>query len=162
MPAPSRRAQSTIVPLNGPWTGPALGDAALLIARVAKASSARWSRRVPLSVRVGGSAVVSGTAKKVTITAGGRAAPQAYTMEGRNSGRPIAHPVFARGERIRGRTGTVDKHGVKHYDPPGWTWARQIPVRPFMKEAADAASGKAADTFASKVINEWARASGFK
>jgi hypothetical protein len=152
MPAPSARAQSTIVPLNGPWTGPALGDAALLIARVAKASSARWSRRVPLSVRVGGTAVASGTAKKVTITAGGRAAPQAYTFEGRNSGRPIAHPVYGRGERKRGPGG----------HPPGWTWARQIPVRPFMKEAADAASGKAADTFASKVINEWARASGFK
>jgi hypothetical protein len=84
MPAPSARAQSTIVPLNGPWTGPALGDAALLIARVARASSARWSRRVPLSVRVG-SAAVSGTAAKVTITAGGRAAPQAYVMEGRSS-----------------------------------------------------------------------------
>jgi hypothetical protein len=161
MPAPSRRAQSTIVPLNGPWTGPALGDAALLIARVARASSARWSRRVPLSVRVGGSAVVSGTAKKVTIIAGGAKAPQAYTMEGRNSGRPIAHPVFGRGVRIRGRSGTVDKHGVKHYDPPGWTWAKQTP-RPFMKEAADAAAGKSADKFATRVIEEWARASGFK
>jgi hypothetical protein len=152
MPAPSRRAQSTIVPLNGPWTGPALGDAALLIARVAKASSARWSRRVPLSVRVGGSAVVSGTAKRVTITAGGAAAPQAYTFEGRNSGRPIAHPVYGRGPRKRGPGG----------HPPGWTWSKQIPVRPFMKEAADAAAGKSADTFANRIIDEWARASGFR
>ncbi|SRR6266705_3571303 len=161
MPAPSRRAQSTVVPFNGPWTGPALGDAALLIARAARASSARWSRRVPLSVRVGGAAVVSGAAKKVTITAGGARAPQAYVMEGRNSGKPIAHPVYGRGERIRGRTGTVDSRGVKHYDPPGWTWVKQ-PPRPFMKEAADAAAGKAADTFASRIIAEWARASGFK
>ncbi len=161
MPAPSRRAQSTIVPLNGPWTGPALGDAALLIARAARASSARWSRRVPLSVRVGATAVASGTAKRVTITAGGRAAPQAYTMEGRNSGKPIAHPVYGRGERIRGPLVSTDRHGKRHYDPPGWTWSKQTP-RPFMKEAADAASGKAADTFATRVIAEWARASGFK
>jgi hypothetical protein len=162
MPAPSARAQSTIVPLNGPWTGPALGDAALLIARVARASSARWSRRVPLSVRVGGSAVVSGTAKQVKIIAGGARAPQAYVFEGRNSGKPIAHPVFGRGERIRGALVSTDKHGRQHYEPPGWTWAKQIPPRPFMKEAADAASGKAADTFATRVIGEWARASGFK
>jgi hypothetical protein len=161
MPAPSARAQSTIVPLNGPWTGPALGDAALLIARAARASSARWSRRVPLSVRVGPTAVVSGSARQVKIIAGGRAAPQAYTFEGRNSGRPIAHPVFGRGERKRGTLARVDKSGKRHYDPPGWTWAKQTP-RPFMKEAADAAAGRSADTFANRVIAEWARASGFR
>lgn len=146
----SRSSRGTVKRFDGPWTGPALGDAALLIARAAKVSSARWSRRVPLSVRVG-RAALSGTARKVTITAGGAAAPQAYTFEGRNSGAPIAHPVYARGPRKRGPGGK----------PPGWTWSRQVP-RPFMKEAADAASGKAADTFASKMIAEWARASGFR
>ena len=148
--APSGRPKDTIVPFDGPWTGPALGDAAFLIARVARASSARWSRRVPLSIRVG-SPALSGTAKKVTITAGGPRAPQAYTMEGRNSGAPIAHPVYGHGERLRGPGG----------HPPGWTWAKQIP-RPFMAQAADAAAGGAADEFASRCIDEWAKASGFK
>jgi hypothetical protein len=161
MPAPSRRAKSTILPFNGPWTGPALSDAALLIARVAKASSARWSRRVPLSVRVS-SSVTTGTAKRVTITAGGRAAPQAYVMEGRNSGAPIAHPVFGHGERLRGTAVGKKKNGKLRYEPPGWTWARQIPVRPFMAQAAEAAAGSAADEFANRMITEWARASGFR
>jgi hypothetical protein len=116
---------------------------------------------VPLSVRVGGSAVLSGTAKKVTITAGGPRAPQAYTFEGRNSGRPIAHPVYGRGERKRGAFTHRDRSGRNHYDPPGWTWSKQTP-RPFMKEAADAAAGRSADTFANRVIAEWARASGFR
>jgi hypothetical protein len=82
-------------------------------------------------------------------------------VEGGYSGRDIPHPVYARGERKRGPLAYRDRSGRNHYDPPGWTWARS-PVRPFMKEAADAASGKAADTFANRVIAEWARASGFK
>ena len=83
-------------------------------------------------------------------------------MEGRNSGAPIAHPVFGRGERLRGTAVGKGKDGKLRYEPPGWTWAKQIPVRPFMKEAADAAAGNAADTFATRMIDEWARASGFK
>jgi hypothetical protein len=85
-----------------------LRKAAAPIADYARISSARWSRRVPASVRL------QGGASRITIAAGGQAAPQAYTMEGRADGRPIAHPVYGHGPRA------------------GWTWAKQIPVRPFL------------------------------
>src|ERR1700756_846009 len=91
-----------------------LREAAQIVADDAKLRSARWSRRVPLSVRL------QGGARSVTIVAGGPAAPQAYTMEGTRTGRPIAHPVYGRHDRPRS----------------SWTWVKQVP-RPFLLEAID-------------------------
>lgn len=113
-----------------------LREAATIVADDAKLRSARWSRRVPLSVRL------QGGARSVTIAAGGPPAPQAYTMEGTRTGRPIAHPVFARGPRS------------------GWTWVKQ-PPRPFLMEAIDAKSGEMLAAF-SKVVDDWAREKGYR
>jgi hypothetical protein len=103
----------------------------------AKLSSSRWSRRVPLSVRLGGGAT------HVQIVAGGQRAPQAYTMEGTASGAPIAHPVYARG-----------------LDRKKWTWVRQTP-RPFLREAIDANIDQMVGKFA-EVVNDWAHQAGYK
>jgi len=120
--------------------GKPLRDAADIIARAARQISSRYSRRIPASVRV----KVSGDGKTAVITAGGPAAPQAYTFEGRNSGAPIAHPVYGHGPRSE------------------WTWRNQIPVRPFMKQAVDSTIDEAADVWGSEVIDEWARRAGFR
>ena len=113
-----------------------LRKAAEPIADYARASSARWSRRVPASVRL------QGGASRITIGAGGQAAPQAYTMEGRHGGRPIAHPVYGHGPR------------------EDWTWAKQIPVRPFLEEAVDAKQDEMVRIFAG-VVDDWARDLGY-
>lgn len=113
-----------------------LREAAQIVADDAKRRSAMWSRRVPLSVRL------QGGARSVTIVAGGRAAPQAYTMEGTNTGRPIAHPVYGHGPRS------------------DWTWVKQ-PPRPFLREAVDAKSDEMTLAFA-QVIDDWAKERGFR
>ena len=113
-----------------------LRRAAQPVADYARASSSRWSRRVPLSVRL------QGGASRITIAAGGQRAPQAYTMEGRPDGRPIAHPVYARGPR------------------EDWTWRKQIPVRPFLREAIDARQDEMLEIF-SGVVEDWAHDLGY-
>lgn len=125
-----------------------LRKAAQPVADDAKRRSARWSRRVPLSVRL------QGGASRITIAAGGRAAPQAYTMEGRNDGRPIAHPVHGHGPRVRGPL-VNGRH-----DPPGWTWAKQRP-RPFLREAIDAKQDEMVRIFAG-IVDDWAHQLGYK
>lgn len=115
-----------------------LRQAAQIVADDAKLRSGRWSRRVPLSVRL------QGGARSVTIVAGGQDAPQAYTMEGKNSGAPIAHPVFGRSDELR----------------TDWTWVKQIP-RPFLREAIDAKSDEMLDAFA-QVIDDWSHDRGFR
>jgi len=109
--------------------------AAQPVADFARASSARWSVRVPASVRL------QGGASRITIAAGGRAAPQAYTMEGRESGAPIAHPVYGHGPREK------------------WTWVRQVP-RPFLLEAIDATEDQVVEIFAG-VVDDWAAELGY-
>jgi hypothetical protein len=113
-----------------------LRKAAAPIADYARISSARWSRRVPASVRL------QGGASRITIAAGGSRAPQAYTMEGRSDGRPIAHPVYGHGPRT------------------GWTWAKQIPVRPFLAEAVDARQDEMVRIFAG-IVDDWAHDLGY-
>lgn len=138
-----------------------LRKAAEPIAEHARISSARWSRRVPLSVRL------QGGASRITVAAGGKRAPQAYTMEGRASGKPIAHPVYGHGPRIRGPLVSGQpfgplRHGDKRrYEPPGWTWRDQIPVRPFLREAVDAEQDEMVRIFG-YVIDVWARQAGYK
>lgn len=114
-----------------------LRQAAIPIADYARASSARWSRRVPASVRL------QGGASRITIAAGGQAAPQAYTMEGRSDGRPIAHPVYGHGPRT------------------SWTWAKQIPVRPFLAEAVDVKQDEMVRIFAG-IVDDWAHDLGYR
>ena len=123
--------------------------AAAPVADYARASSSRWSRRVPLSVRL------QGGASRITIAAGGQRAPQAYTMEGRPDGRPIAHPVYGHGPRLRGPL-VNGRHR-----PPGWTWRKQIPVRPFLAEAIDAKQDEMLRIFAG-VVDDWAHQLGYK
>jgi hypothetical protein len=113
-----------------------LREAAAIIATDARARASRWSRRVPASVRM------QGGSSSVTVVAGGAAAPQAYTMEGKKSGAPVSHPVFGHGSR--------DK----------WTWVAQAP-RPFMREAVDAKAEEAFRAFA-KVVDDWAKEKGFR
>jgi hypothetical protein len=125
-----------------------LRKAAQVVADDAKLRASRWSRRVPLSIRM------QGGASRITIAAGGQRAPQAYTMEGRADGRPIAHPVYGRGPRVRGPlTGG-------RYDPPGWTWEKQVP-RPFLREAIDAKQDEMTRVFAD-VVDDWAHDLGYK
>jgi len=137
-----------------------LRKAAKPVADDARLRSARWSRRVPASVRL------QGGASRITIAAGGRAAPQAYTMEGRADGRPIAHPVYGHGPRIRGPLvsghpfGPLLEGEKRRYDPPGWTWAKQVP-RPFLREAIDAKQDEMVRIFAG-IIDDWARDLGYK
>ena len=114
-----------------------LRDACKPVVDAARLSSARWSRRVPASVRLGGGA------SSVQIVAGGQRAPQAYTMEGTASGAPIAHPVYARG-----------------LDRRKWTWVRQTP-RPFLREAIDSQIDVMVDKFA-QVVDDWAHQAGYK
>ena len=128
-----------IIPLDGPWIGIRLRQAAEVIAEDARALSGAWSERIPPSVRVYPSLTRGGTA--VTIAAGGVRAPMAYTFEGKRGGRPVWHPVFGHGERR------------------DWTWVPQTP-RPFMRPAAENRADQAADVFA-KAIDDWAAASGF-
>lgn len=118
----------------------------------ARARSARWSRRVPLSVRL------QGGSSRVTIAAGGKAAPQAYTMEGRADGAPVPHPVFAHGPRVRGPVVDVDGH--RRHVPPGWHWVNQTP-RPFLREAIDAQADEMARIF-SGIVDDWARDLGYR
>ncbi len=134
------RTVGGIVPLNGPWIPERLKQAAEVIAEDARILSAAWSERVPPSVRVYRPRR-GGLGMSVTISAGGVRAPMAYTNEGYRGGRPVWHPVFAQGDRA------------------DWTWVPQTP-RPFMRPAAEARAGQAADMFA-KAIDDWARASGF-
>ena len=115
-----------------------LREAAEIVAEDARIRSARWSRRVPLSVRL------QGGARSVTIVAGGPQAPQAYTMEGTRTGRPIAHPVYGRHDRPRSK----------------WTWVKQ-PPRPFLLEAVTAKSTEMTLAFA-QVIEDWAKEKGFR
>ena len=137
-----------------------LQAAAKPVADAARLSSSRWSRRVPLSVRI------QGGATRVQIVAGGRTAPQAYTMEGRADGRPIAHPVYGHGPRKRGPLGSGHPYGpLRHgeerrYDPPGWTWREQTP-RPFMREAIDSTADEMVRIFAG-VVDDWAHQLGYK
>jgi hypothetical protein len=113
-----------------------LRRAAQPIADYARLSSSRWSRRVPASVRL------QGGASRITIAAGGSRAPQAYTMEGRSDGRPIAHPVYGHGPRA------------------SWTWAKQTP-RPFLEEAIDVKQDEMLRIFAG-VVDDWARDLGYR
>jgi cytochrome P450 len=114
-----------------------LREAAQPVADYARASSARWSRRVPASVRL------QGGASRITIAAGGARAPQAYTFEGRESGAPIAHPVYGHGPRET------------------WTWRKQIPVRPFLREAIDATEDQVVEIF-SGIVDDWTEELGYK
>jgi hypothetical protein len=125
-----------------------LRRAAEPIADYARLSSARWSRRVPASVRL------QGGASRITIAAGGQRAPQAYTMEGRPDGRPIAHPVYGHGPRVRGPL--VDGR----HEPPGWTWVKQIP-RPFLAEAVDVKQDEMLRIFAG-IVDDWAHELGYR
>ncbi len=127
-----------------------LRRAAQPVADDARLRSARWSRRVPASVRL------QGGASRITIAAGGQRAPQAYTMEGRADGRPIAHPVYGHGPRIRG---PVDAK-TGHHHPPGWTWVKQTP-RPFLREAIDAKQDEMVRIF-SGIVEDWAKQLGYK
>jgi hypothetical protein len=129
-----------------------LRQAAQPIADYARLSSSRWSRRVPLSVRL------QGGASRITIAAGGKAAPQAYTMEGRADGRPIAHPVYGHGPRLRGSI--MGGRGHFRYNPPGWTWVKQTP-RPFLAEAVDAKQDDMVRIF-SGIVDDWAKQLGYK
>ncbi len=126
-----------------------LRKAAQPVADDARLRSARWSRRVPASVRL------QGGASRITIAAGGQRAPQAKTMEGNPDGTPCAHPVYARGPRIRGPL--VNGRHV----PPGWTWVKQIPVRPFLREAVDAKQDEMVRIFAG-IVEDWAKQLGYK
>jgi hypothetical protein len=125
-----------------------LRKAAQPIADDARLRSARWSRRVPLSVRL------QGGASRITIAAGGRAAPQAYTFEGRADGSPIAHPVYGHGPRIRGPL-VNGRH-----QPPGWTWVKQNP-RPFLREAVDAKQDEMVRIFAG-IVDDWGKQMGYR
>ncbi len=125
-----------------------LRRAAQPIADYARLSSARWSRRVPASVRL------QGGASRITIAAGGQRAPQAYTMEGRADGSPIAHPVYGHGPRIRGPL-VNGRH-----DPPGWTWVKQTP-RPFLAEAVNVKQEDMLRIFAG-VVDDWAHDLGYR
>jgi hypothetical protein len=133
-----------------------LRKAATPVADYARASSARWSRRVPASVRL------QGGASRITIAAGGSRAPQAYTMEGRSDGRPIAHPVYGHGPRVRGPlvSGPRRPGEQRRYDPPGWTWAKQTP-RPFLREAIDVKQDEMLRIFAG-VVDDWAHDLGYR
>jgi hypothetical protein len=113
-----------------------LRRAAQPVADYARASSSRWSRRVPLSIRL------QGGASRITIAAGGRAAPQAYTFEGRADGSPIAHPVYGHGPR------------------EDWTWVKQ-PPRPFLLEAIDATQDQMVEIFAG-IVDDWAAELGYR
>ena len=113
-----------------------LQRAAEPVANFARASSARWSRRVPASVKI------AGGGSRVTITAGGPGAPQAYTMEGKPSGAPVSHPVYGHGARST------------------WHWVKQTP-RPFMREAIDAKQDEMVRIFAG-VVDDWAHERGFR
>ncbi len=115
-----------------------LRQAAELIAAAARASSARWSVRVPLSVRV-----EDGGTSGITITAGGPGAPQATTMEGNPDGSPRAHPVYGHGPR------------------KDWTWKKQIPVRPFLAEAAEVTQDEVA-RIVGGVVDDWCLELGFR
>jgi hypothetical protein len=127
-----------------------LREAAEIIAEDARMRSARWSRRVPASVRL------QGGTSSVTVAAGGKAAPQAWTMEGNNSGTPRRHPVFGTEAQLQAHldAGGRGRHGH------GWTWVSQ-PPRPFMKEAIEAKAEEAFRQFA-KVVEDWAHEKGFK
>jgi len=125
-----------------------LRRAAQPIADDARARSAAWSVRVPLSVRL------QGGASRITIAAGGARAPQAKTMEGNPDGTPCAHPVYGHGARIRGPL-----IGGRH-EPPGWTWVKQRP-RPFLAEAVDAQQDEMVRIFAG-IVDDWAHDLGYK
>ena len=158
MVAPSRRSGNTVIstpPLGA--GGKPLRDAAETIAAKAREISGQWSARVPASIRV----TVTSDGNTATIIAGGPAAPQAYTMEGRANGKPIAHPVFGHGTRIRGPLIRDPRTKRLRHEPPGWTWAKQTP-RPFLQEAADSAIDAAADKWGKEVIEAWSRSSGFR
>jgi len=113
-----------------------LREAAEIVADDARLRSSRWSRRVPRSVRL------VGGARSVVIAAGGASAPQAYTMEGTNTGRPRSHPVYGHGPRNT------------------WHWVAQAP-RPFMREAIDSQQERMLTAFA-KVVDDWCTEKGFK
>jgi hypothetical protein len=116
--------------------GKPMRDAAEIVAADARGISGRWSRRVPLSVKIS----VSPDGKSATITAGGAAAPQAATFE-----LGLSHPVFGRPDRLRGE----------------WTWVKQI-ARPFLATAAEARATKAAEVWGDGVITAWAKNHGFR
>lgn len=113
-----------------------LRRAAQPTADYARLSSSRWSRRVPASVRL------QGGASRITIAAGGAGAPQAYTFEGRESGAPIAHPVYGHGPREK------------------WTWVKQVP-RPFLREAIDATEDQMVEIF-SGIVDDWTEELGYR
>jgi hypothetical protein len=125
-----------------------LRRAARPVADDAMLRSARWSRRVPLSVRL------QGGTSRITIAAGGARAPQAKTMEGNPNGTPCAHPVYGHGPRIRGPL-----IGGRHH-PPGWTWVKQ-PPRPFLAEAVDSKQDEMVRIFAG-IVDDWAKQLGYK
>ena len=113
-----------------------LQRAAEPVAEFARQSSARWSRRVPASVKI------AGGVSRVTIVAGGPSAPQAYTMEGHATGRPVSHPVYGHGPRNT------------------WHWVKQTP-RPFMREAIDAKQDEMVRIFAG-VVDDWGHQLGYR
>jgi hypothetical protein len=98
-------------------------EAAEVIAATAIARSSKFSKRIPLSVKVVSSSWGA------YIIAGGDAAPNAYPFE-----TGARHPLF----------------GNRNY------WYPQ-PKKPFLEQAADAASSKAANVM-SNVIDDWMRA----
>jgi hypothetical protein len=103
-----------------------LEAAAEIVATQAREISSKFSRRIPLSVRV----KTYGNVNETTyVEAGGPEAPQAYPFDPVTP--PSRHPLL--GDR-------------EH-------WYDQ-PYRPFLEEAAEMAADKAAEEFA-KVIDDW-------
>ena len=104
-----------------------LREAAEIIANAVRAEAARFSDRIPESIRV------TGGTSRIYIVAGGPEAPSAYPNE-----TGARHPLFAVGPRGTGR----------------WKYWYQMERRPFLEEGASMGSGPAADAFA-EVINDW-------
>jgi hypothetical protein len=114
--------------------------AAEIIAADAREISGRWSRRIPLSIKVS----VAADGKSATITAGGDEAPQAIVFENPGGGAWRRHPVFARGP-----------------DRREWTWVAQVP-RPFLSAAAERQASRAADAIGDAFVTAWARSRRFR
>ena len=98
------------------------------VARKAK-QLAHWSRRIPKTIKVIGKGNI------VQVIAGGPTAPHAPVFEA-PAGRPVRHPVYARGKN-RG----------------DWTWVAQQP-RPFIQPAVRMEGQPAADAELSKVADK--------
>ena len=115
-----------------------LREAAEIIATAARGLSAKFSKRIPASIKI-----IGGVAG-MWITAGGpdgSEAPNAYPFED-----GVRHPLF--GLAGDGRPGDRAQPGKGHWYPQ--------PKRPFLEEAAEATAEEAAEAFSS-VIDDWCK-----